>query len=464
MGTAWLLQIGDDYIWSNDWTIAIDDGYYNIGISRSLTALTLGQYSGTSAIVVNAKTDTHTNACVQDNRTGLMWNKSPSASVGPASNGRLYWDNRVDQYAFSNNVGADFTAGKVITGAGTGKTALIRYADNTSGVLCIENPSGAFNPGVETISAPGGEGPADLDTVTAGNQEDIFEYCLQANAVSLSGYTDWRVPNLYELMTILLYNTTNGNAKPNLTYFTYAGTTQVVWSSTHAGSREYGAAAIRLDSGYSYCASTSSSKGIVTGYVYLVRGPDSTNYPCLCLRTGQEEMGINMLDDGYYRLGVEKSYTIMDQGDYSGNMDFYLWDLSHEVLPKKCILDNNTGLMWLHAISDNTYPLYDDTGRRGDAYEFLRAINLQAPGRHNDWRLPTIIETLSILECNTTMAIHPTVTDEPLTWSWIVTPYPPTPATYAFRYLNEVLWGMTDRLLSIYNVRLVRGGHTDDDL
>lgn len=68
-----------------------DDGDLEVGLSRVYTLLDTGQYSGTTAIVLNGKTDSHTNNCVYDHRTRLMWSRGQSASVGPASNGLLPW-------------------------------------------------------------------------------------------------------------------------------------------------------------------------------------------------------------------------------------------------------------------------------------------------------------------------------------------------------------------------------------
>ena len=68
------------------------DGFTQYGEVRKFTALTQGQFSGTTNITVNAKTDVHTNACVVQDNTLKMWNQDKSNSVGPAANGLLYWD------------------------------------------------------------------------------------------------------------------------------------------------------------------------------------------------------------------------------------------------------------------------------------------------------------------------------------------------------------------------------------
>ena len=109
---------------------ANDDGDLEKGIPHSYTVLTTGQYSGTTNITLGNKTESHSNECVLDNATGLMWSRTVSASVGPNSNGTLPW----------------------------------------------------------TVN---------------GSGEGIFEYAAAANAASLSGYTDWRVPNMLELASLL---------------------------------------------------------------------------------------------------------------------------------------------------------------------------------------------------------------------------------------------------------------------
>ena len=69
----------------------VDDGAYEIGVAKSYTVLTAGQYSGTTNVTVNSKTDAKSNECVIDNNTGLMWSRTLSGSVGPTSTGTLPW-------------------------------------------------------------------------------------------------------------------------------------------------------------------------------------------------------------------------------------------------------------------------------------------------------------------------------------------------------------------------------------
>lgn len=69
-----------------------DDGFYEWGAAKDYTVLTLGQYAGVTVITLNAKNENHSNNCVQDNETGLMWSRTVSGpNVGPANNGLLPW-------------------------------------------------------------------------------------------------------------------------------------------------------------------------------------------------------------------------------------------------------------------------------------------------------------------------------------------------------------------------------------
>lgn len=74
----------------------LDDGYYEKGLSKQYTILTADQYDGTTSITLNLKTDVHSNNCVYDRRTKLMWSRYMAASIGPLSIGKLPWTTNVD--------------------------------------------------------------------------------------------------------------------------------------------------------------------------------------------------------------------------------------------------------------------------------------------------------------------------------------------------------------------------------
>lgn len=137
-----------------------DDGYFEKGIARSYTNLTVGDYAGTTNITVNAKTIAMENACVKDNRTGLMWMRyTPDSDIGPGNDGKLCW-------------------------------------------------------------------------YDAANREDIFEFCDQANAQSLADHSDWRVPNIFELFSLIVEDAGIGAPYIDTTYFQCLSIPY--WSSTSA--------------------------------------------------------------------------------------------------------------------------------------------------------------------------------------------------------------------------------------
>jgi hypothetical protein len=138
----------------------VDDGALKKGIVKRYTILTTGQYSGTTNVTINSKTDVHSNNCVFDDHTGLMWSRYVTASVGPASDGKLPW---------------------TTTGAGA-------------------------------------------------TEEGIFPYVAAANAASLAGWTDWRIPSSNELESLVDFEAPS--AYPNSTAFPSFPAGAVLWSST----------------------------------------------------------------------------------------------------------------------------------------------------------------------------------------------------------------------------------------
>ena len=59
-----------------------DDGDLEKGAARSFTVLNTGQYSGTTEITLAGASENHTNNCVLDNVTGLMWQKAIAGTIG----------------------------------------------------------------------------------------------------------------------------------------------------------------------------------------------------------------------------------------------------------------------------------------------------------------------------------------------------------------------------------------------
>lgn len=68
-----------------------DDGYFQKGLARRYTIRDKGKYAGTVDITINAKTEPHSNNCVYDHRTKLLWSRYRPIILGPADNGTLPW-------------------------------------------------------------------------------------------------------------------------------------------------------------------------------------------------------------------------------------------------------------------------------------------------------------------------------------------------------------------------------------
>lgn len=65
---------------------------------------------------------------------------------------------------------------------------------------------------------------------TAGAGDDIFAYCDAANLAGLSGFSDWRVPNIRELESLVDYEAASAN--PDATAFPGFSNGSPYWSST----------------------------------------------------------------------------------------------------------------------------------------------------------------------------------------------------------------------------------------
>jgi len=200
-----------------------DDGDLKKGVIKSYTILDAGGYAGTTDIVINAKTHALSNNCVKDNNTGLMWARYvPLADIGPAANGTLFWKQwtlAAETVTFTN------VDGKITADAGTPFDTNILCA----GRKITVSGSGAGNDGTYTVSAittsvittvEGVNNEAAIAIDFATVDDLIWDFLAQANANSLGGYTDWRIPNVYELASIVNY----GNCNPSIDATTFPST------------------------------------------------------------------------------------------------------------------------------------------------------------------------------------------------------------------------------------------------
>lgn len=245
-----------------------DDGNLELGIAKSYTVYTTGQYSGTSNLVVNGKTHALSNNCVRDNRTGLMWARYvPTSDIGPAADGKLFWQ----QYTLGPKTDISFTAGtKTINSVAGNYSADALCAGRKFTVSGTDSNDGTYT--VSTISANNivtVEALADEiagDSVTIASVDDLIWNALdQANANALGGYSDWRIPNYFELTSIV--NLGNCNPVIDTTVFPSTPTSYHWTASTPPCSTTY-AFVVPFGTGYVNGTAKQTSKS----YVRFVRG------------------------------------------------------------------------------------------------------------------------------------------------------------------------------------------------
>jgi hypothetical protein len=211
-----------------------DDGDLQLGVKPWYTVLTTGQYSGTINITVNGKTHATSNACVQDKNTGLMFHREVIQSdIGPAADGKLFWD----QWTLGPKTDITFTAATKIIHSVAG--------DFNTGACCVGRKitvSGAAQAGNNQVVTVAAITANDMTvnevivnegagaSVSFATVDDlIWDLKDQANAANLAGYSDWRIPNLMELMSILNF----GNSSPSIDLTAFPSTPSLEhWVST----------------------------------------------------------------------------------------------------------------------------------------------------------------------------------------------------------------------------------------
>lgn len=96
--------------------------------------------------------------------------------------------------------------------------------------------------------------------------ENIFRFKAKVKAAKIGGYSDWRIPNFFELLTLLDFST----ADPCIDETTFPDVlSKPHWSSTTVPNATTYAYYVDFDRGY--CAG--SLKGSGKNYCRLVRGP-----------------------------------------------------------------------------------------------------------------------------------------------------------------------------------------------
>jgi hypothetical protein len=231
---------------------ALNDGVFDVlagGVAGSFTTVQNTIVNeGAGPYVSICKRAAHSNNCVLDNRTGIMWSRYSSSAerVGPTSNGLLNWYDAATTFTL-HPAAADLqmippSTLRVVGGA----AELQRY--HAGDVLDCAGFANAVNnlQGYRATSITVNGADLDITLWTCNNTliaeaaagarsislvcRSIFGYAAAATAATLAGYSDWRVPNYVTLISIMR-NEAPSNA-PDAAVFPGWSTANFFWTSS----------------------------------------------------------------------------------------------------------------------------------------------------------------------------------------------------------------------------------------
>jgi hypothetical protein len=243
----------------------LDDGYYEKGVALSYTVNTSGSQSGNANVILahyaggaGAISFNNSTKKIADSGSGLAMFKnndviltSSVANPGPFT---VTTGNVAGEIVCSGATFTDETPAGAVTISKQESISNNTVLDNNTGLVWMRYPF------VKMGSASTGKVP------WTGKLYDAFAICAAANTASVGGYTDWRVPNMSELYSILDHEAPT--AYPNTTAWPSL-TSLVLWCSTTSP----------INAAYSfyYNYNTGSFDGLAktteaTASVLLVRG------------------------------------------------------------------------------------------------------------------------------------------------------------------------------------------------
>jgi len=220
---------------------------------------------------------------------------------------------------------------------------------------------------------------------------------MNAGVIDNSGYTDWRIPNINELESLVNIGASDQAAwLNNQGFVNVQSSVWYYWSSTMlASSGDSLAWAVRMSDGKTHFLPTSGTEN-GRNHFWAVRAgqmdnPDE-NFPANVWKTGQTTT-FYPGDDGYLQRGVAwPASRFTDNGNGT-------------------ITDNLTGLMWLKDANcmATHYPWFDtDWAPNDGAVLWQTALNFVAGidngnfpncgAGYQDWRLPNVKEFRSLID------------------------------------------------------------------
>lgn len=288
------------------------------------------------------------------------------------------YDDLVPQVRFTS--GSDANGSACPNGQGV-------ESDNLTGLMWQQNPlTATYKWQDDTVTPNTYPALAAVESLNSGSG-----YC---------GYTDWRLPNINELASMLNlgqkvpYTWLNTGGFPGVGNFSY-------WSSTTMVASGSSAWVVMLDN-TGYGRITTQNKTSSTAPIWAVRGNSATSTaPAKIPQTGQTT-SYAAGDDGALQEGTAGT-------NVSGRFE------SGTETEANCIIDKQTGLMWpkngiigFTATSGGSLinqPTYDNTDAALNSITWSNALTAMTKMNaattklcgHNDWRLPNFTELRSLI-------------------------------------------------------------------
>lgn len=232
--------------------------------------------------------------------------------------------------------------------------------DNLTGLMWLESPTSATYKWQDTLVTP--------------NTYPALAVVAEMNASSYCGYTDWRLPNVNELTSMVNQGAGSGSQSV-AAWLNSQGFSNVLanyyWSSTTYANNTVMTWLVNMNDGsvgYGYKDSNSDH------YVWPVRG--TTALSAQISQTGQTT-AYAVGDDGFLQKGTVGT---------SASRRFIVGNEAEST----CIIDQQTGLMWVK-----------DVGAvNSGGSSWSDAISIASDGNwcgHSDWRLPNRNELRSLV-------------------------------------------------------------------
>ena len=248
----------------------LDDGYYEAGVAKSYTVNTSGAQSGTTnvdMIHLSASTAVSFDAGTKEIRgTGIM-------GIFKAGGGETIVVSGAAQ-AGNNGVftTVSATADKIVvtealTDESAGSAVTIKKRETMSNNTVLDNNTGLVWMRYYTVKMgifSDGRLPV------SGYVYDAYQWVAACNAASVGGYTDWRLPNIFELLSIADFEASagypDGTAFPSHNTNVAFLSSNTVCNSTTLGHDVY------YQNPYVYWVTKADNTTSNSKYVTLVRG------------------------------------------------------------------------------------------------------------------------------------------------------------------------------------------------